>query len=316
MKTTRLLWLLLIVVLALGLSAISLSLPGPGPAAYAQRPTPTNILPAPAGGEEAEPREDLEPPRSGTVSGIVFNYSTGQPQGGIGVVLDGGGWAAEMVSESDGRYAFQGLGRGPATLRLRLPEGATPVNPDLQVYTGHTLEINVNLGYYTGDQSPVPVLLTAEYAPVEGVSGQLALSFQVENRGEIDITGVFVDARLPAGQQIISAHTSQGWADAVGLRAQVHLGSLAQGQKASINLLLKLTSPETSEKGTRATLTYDQQMTSQIVDVVASRSEAVKMPVTGETTAQDWPSNLLLAALVVAAFGCAAVLMARLSNQR
>jgi len=160
----------------------------------------------------------------------------------------------------------------------------------------------------------VPVLLTAEYAPVEGVSDRLALSFQVENRGEMDVTGVVVDARLPAGQQIISAQASQGWADAVGLRAQVHLGNLAQGQKASVNLLIHLTSPEASEKEVRATLTYDQQVTSQIVDVVA-RSEAVKMPVTGETTAQDSPSGLLLAALVVAAFGCAAVLVARLKNQ-
>jgi hypothetical protein len=316
MKTTRPLWLLLMAVLALGLLATGLSLPGSRPAAYAQgsptpRPTPTIISPAPAEEEEPEPEE---PPRNGTVSGIVFNYSAGQPQGGIGVVLDGGGWALETVSESDGGYIFRGLGRGPATLRLRLPEDATPVNPDLPVYTGHSLDVKANLGYYTGDKSPVPVLLTAEYAPVEGVSNRLTLSFQVENRGEMDVTGVVVDARLPAGQQIVSAQVSQGWADAVGLRAQVHLGNLAQGQKASVNLLIHLTSPEASEKGVRATLTYDQQVTSQIVDVVA-RSEAVKMPVTGQTTAQDSPSGLLLTALVVAAFGCAAVLVVRLKNQ-
>ena len=315
MKTARPLWLSLMAVLALGLLATGLSLPGSRPAAYAQgnptrRPTPTIISPAPAD-EEPEPGE---PPRNGTVSGIVFNYSAGQPQGGIGVVLDGGGWALETVSESDGSYIFRGLGRGPATLRLRLPEDATPVNPDLSVYTGHSLDVKANLGYYTGDESPVPVLLTAEYAPVEGVSDRLALSFQVENRGEVDVTGVVVDARLPSGQQIVSAQTSQGWADAVGLRAQVHLGNLAQGQKASVNLLIHLTSPEASEKGVRATLTYDQQVTSQIVDLVA-KSEAVKMPVTGETAAQDSPSGLLLAALVVAAFGCAAVLVVRLKKQ-
>ena len=315
MKTTRPLWLLLMAVVALGLLATGISLPGSRPAAYAQgtptrRPTPTIISPAPAEEEEPEPGE---PPRNGTVSGIVFNYSAGQPQGGIGVVLDGGGWALETVSESDGHYIFRGLGRGPATLRLRLPEDATPVNPDLLVYTGHSLDVKANLGYYTGDESPVPVLLTAEYAPVEGVSDRLALSFQVENRGEMDVTGVVVDARLPAGQQIVSAQVSQGWADAVGLRAQVHLGNLAQGQKASVNLLIHLTSPEASEKGVRATLTYDQQVTSQIVDLVA-KSGAVKMPVTGQTTAQD-SSGLLLAALVVAAFGCAAVLVARLKNQ-
>lgn len=313
MKTTRSLWLLLMAVLTLGLLATGISLPGSGPAAYAQetptpRPTPTTISPAPAEKEEPEPEE---PPRNGTVSGIVFNYSAGQPQGGIGVVLDGGGWALETVSEPDGRYIFRGLGRGPATLRLRLPEGATAVNPDLSVYTDHSLDVSVNLGYYTGDPSPVPVLLTAEYVPVEGVPDQLALSFQVENRGAIDVTGVVVDAPLPVGHEIISAEVSQGWADAVGLRAQVHLGSLAQGQKASVSLLIHLTSPEASEEGVRTTLTYDQQVTSQIVDVVASR-EAVKMPVTGETTAQDSPSSLLLVALVVAAFGCAAVLVVRL----
>jgi hypothetical protein len=301
-------------VLALGLLATGISPPSSRPAAYAQesptpRPTPTTIRPAPAEEEEPEPEE---PPRNGTVSGIVFNYSAGQPQGGIGVVLDGGGWALDTVSGPDGYYIFRGLGRGPATLRLRLPEGATAVNPDLLVYTGHSLDVKANLGYYTGDPSPVPVLLTAEYAPVEGVPDRLALSFQVENRGAIDVTGVVVDARLPVGHQIISAQVSQGWADAVGLRAQVHLGSLAQGQKASVNLLIHLTSPEASGKGVRTTLTYDQQVTSQIVEVVASR-EAVKMPVTGETTAQDSPSGLLLAALVVAAFGCGAVLMARLS---
>jgi len=315
MKTNRPLWLLLMAVLALGLLVTGISLPGSRPAAYAQRPsptprpTPTTVSPAPT--EEEEEAEPEEPPRNGTVSGIVFNYSASQPQGGIGVVLDGGGWVQETVSEPDGRYIFQGLGRGPATLRLRLPEDATPVNPDLSVYTGHSLDLNVNLGYYAGDPSPVPVLLTAEYVLVKGVSDRLALSFQVENRGAMDVTGVVVDARLPVGHQIISAQTSQGWADAVGLRAQVHLGSLAQGQKASVNLLIHLTSSEAAEKAVRTTLTYDQQVTSQIVEAVASR-EAVKMPVTGELTVQDLPSSLFLMALVVAAFGCAVVLVGRL----
>lgn len=318
MKTTHPLWLLLMAVLALGLLATGISLPDSRLAAYAQgRPTPTPpggqapLLIVPPASTEEEESGPEEPPRNGTVSGIVFNYSANQPQGGIGVVLDGGGWAQETVSGPDGRYAFQGLGRGPATLRLRLPEDATPVNPDLPVYTGHSLDLNVNLGYYMGDQSPVPVLLTAQYAPVEGVPDRLALSFQVKNRGEIDVTGVVVDARLPAGQQIISTQVSQGWADAVGLRAQVHLGSLAQGQKASVNLLIHLTSPEASGKGVRTTLTYDQQATSQIVEVMAGR-KAVKMPVTGELTAQDSLSSLLLVALVVAAFGCAVVLGGRL----
>ena len=318
METTRKLWLLLMAVLALGLLATGISLPDSRPAAYAQgrlTPTPSGgrspllIVPPASTEEESGPEE---PPRNGTVSGIVFNYTANQPQGGIGVVLEGGGWALETVSEADGSYIFQSLGRGPATLNLRLPEGATAVNPDLSVYTGHNLDLNVNLGYYTGDRSPVPVLLTAEYASVEGVSDQLALSFQVENRGTVDITGVVVDARLPAGQQIISDQVSQGWADAVGLRAQAHLGNLAKGQKASVNLLINLTSPEASEKGVRATLTYDQQATSQIVEVVASQLEAVKMPVTGELTAQDSSSSLLLVALVVAAFGCAVVLVGKL----
>jgi hypothetical protein len=307
MKTTRPLWLLPIAVLAMGLLAVGISLSGSGPAAYAQRPTPTNELLGPAGGGPGPE----EPSRNGTVSGLVFNYSAGQPQDGIGVVLDGGGWAAETVSGSDGSYAFRGLGSGPATLRLRLPEGATPVNPDLPVYTGPSLDVRANLGYYMGEPSPVPVLLTVEYASVEGVPDRLALSFQVENRGEIDATGVVVDARLPAGQEILSAQTSQGWADAVGLRAQVYLGDLAQGQKASINLLIRLASPEASGQGVQATLTYDQQATSQIVDMVANRGTA-KMPVTGQETTQDSPSRPLLAALVVAAFGCAAVLVAKL----
>lgn len=306
MKTTRPLWLLLMAVLAMGLLATGISIPGSGPAAYAQRPTPTNIVPAPAEGEPEQPPEG--PPRNGTISGIVFNYSTGQPQGGIGVVLEGGGWAVETVSDSNGYFAFRGLGRGSATLRLQLPEGATPVNPNLPVYTGYHSDVSANLGYYTGDLSPVPVLLSAEYVPVEGVPGQLALSFQVDNRGEMDVTGVVVDARLPAGQQIISAQVSQGWADAVGLRAQVRLGNLAKGQKASSDLLINLTSAEASKKGVRATLTYDQQVTSQIVEVVAGQSG---LPVTGKETAQDSPSSLLLAALLVVAFGCTAVLMAR-----
>jgi hypothetical protein len=315
MKTTRKLWFLLMAVLALGLLAIGISLPDSRPAAYAQgrlTPTPPGgrppLLVVPPASTEEEPGPE-EPARNGTVSGIVFNYSASQPQGGIGVVLEGGGWALETVSEADGSYIFQSLGRGQATLNLRLPEDATAVNPDLSVYTGHNLDLNVNLGYYTGDRSPVPVLLTAEYAPVEGVSDRLALSFQVENRGAGDVTGVVVDARMPVGQQIISAQVSQGWADAVGLRAQVHLGNLAKGQKASVNLLIHLTSPEASEKGVRATLTYDQQATSQIVEVVASRAG---LPVTGELTAQDAPSSLLLVALMVAAFGCAVVLVGRL----
>ncbi len=311
-KTTHQLWLALIAVVALILLAVGIALPGVQPAAYAQRPTPTNIFPPlPEGGES----DSEEPLHNGTVSGIVFNYSTSRPQGGIGVVLDGGGWVLETVSGADGHYIFRGLGSGPATLRLRLPEGATAVNPDLEVYTGHNLDVNANLGYYTGDQPPMPVLLTAEYALVEGDSAYLVLNLQVENRWTAEVTGVLVDARLPTGQQIISAQTSRGWADAVGLRALAHLGNLPQGQKADVRLQVRPASPEALGKKARAILTYDQQMTSQIVEVAAGGG-AITMPVTGEVVAWNSPTGLWLVVLFAAAFGCAVVLGARLKNRR
>lgn len=59
-----------------------------------------------------------------------------------------------------------------------------------------------------------------------------------------------------------------------------------------------------------AILTYNQQ-TSQIVDLVASQSKAIKMPVMGEATARDSLSYTLLIVLFVVVFGYATVLMAR-----
>ena len=159
-------------------------------AAHAQRPTPTNV--GQESGEEAP-----QPPPNAAISGIVYDYSSGSPAPGVTVVLDGGGWGVETVSDDHGNYRFGGLGSGSAVLNLRLPPGAQATAPDWPVDTRGQGSSPVNLGFYWGDDPPLPVRLTASAEPgVASVGSEVLLTVRVQNRTSETATGSGLQASV------------------------------------------------------------------------------------------------------------------------
>ena len=270
---------LIAIFLGLGLAALA-SLWGDGSSvSYAfqatPRPTATNI------GADSDD-SDSEPPiiLEGVVQGFVFDYSAGgAPQPGVGVVLDGGGWQAEMVTNSEGFYQFAGLGAGTATLNLRLPPGAHPVMPDWPVHTSNPLGTLTNLGYYWGDSPPLPVALSVTPESISVPANQeFEFSLQVVNQsGGVATEGV-VDLVLPSALRAVSATASQGQVDFSEYRILGFLGEMANGQTATVQVKARFKEATAPQEATlRAILTYNEQLTPQVVQGAVAASEPVQL---------------------------------------
>lgn len=292
MISSRQMWMPLVVMAILGLLSL---IAWPTSSTLAQSPpTPTNVL-TPTGGDEVDGAEGPPPgPPGALVSGYVYDYSNSARQPGITVVIDGGGWQAETVSDSNGHYQFVNLGSGQGVLNLRLPPGAHPVAPNWPVSFGSGADVRVNLGYYWGDPPPLPVLLSA------GLQDS-TLMVQVENRTDEAANGGLVDVLLPLDVKASPAvQASQGMVDYSERRVRVALGDLPAGAKATIRVSLeKVESVMRHSRGPgqasplvqspvaeiQVMFTYDQQITPQLVALdpegVSPASMETLMPVTG-----------------------------------
>ena len=142
------------------------------------------------GGEKGEDEDSSTPvPPGATVSGFVYNYSDMAPGGGVKVIIDGGGWRAETISEENGYYRFGNLGSGAGILNLELPPGVHPVvfNWPVRLHSGESLQLN--LGYYWGDEPDMPLLVSGEISDnlltvqVEIRTGDSFVSFVREGSG-------------------------------------------------------------------------------------------------------------------------------------
>ena len=271
-------------------------------------PTPTNIpnvTPGGGGGDGGE-RPATPVPPGADLAGFVYDYSRGGPQPGVTVLLEGGGWRAETVSDSNGNYQFVNLGSGEGVLNLALPPGVHPAAPNWLVSFGSGGHVRVNLGYYGGDTPPMPVLLSSR------LEGNMLLA-QVENRTGQAATGGLVDIRLPVSLRASPAvQASQGAVDYSEHRVRVIFGELAPGTTVSISVSLEkvgaamrrgretapthavdargpgLASPlvQTSSSQIQVMFTYDQQITPQLVAVDPEQVSPVSqaetlMPITG-----------------------------------
>ena len=199
MKLRILVPLMLLFVMSLGLMLPS----APVEAQGTPKSTPTN---EPSGGSSTGSKGNGNPQKNkketglddgkhgGGISGYVYNYSTGNPQGNVLVVLEGESWRVETVSDSNGFYQIGNLGDGAGVLNVRLPMVYQPVNANWPVMIHRSVDLTANLGYYTGpsSQSSLPVQLSA-------VIENGVLHAQVENRTDTRITNGRLSVLMPDG---------------------------------------------------------------------------------------------------------------------
>ncbi len=308
MTTARLVKMLLAIAILMGLTSLAAS---PPPGALAQSPpTPTNVVPSHGGGggNGGGGKETGTPmPPGMTISGYVYDYSSHMRQPNIAVILDGGGWRVEAVSDSNGLYQFFNLGAGSAVMNLRLPPGAHAAAPDWPISLNGAA-MRIDLGYYWGDNPPLPVLLS-------GSLQDSNLLVQVENRSNEKTTGGLVDVRLPTNMKALpGVQLSQGTLDYSEHRVRVMVGDIAAGAKATFTLpvqragasLLNQRSPgqaaplPQSTANIQIAFTYDQQITPQLVAVAPNQAaasaapavQATATPTPSPTSAQPVPTSL------------------------
>jgi hypothetical protein len=288
-------------------------------------PTPTNVGEGGGGGGGGEGKEgkggrqELPPgPPGALVSGFVYDYSKATRQSGITVMIEGGGWQAQTVSDSNGYYQFANLGAGEGVLNLSLPPGAHPVAPNWPVSFGSGADVRVNLGYYWGDDSPVPVRLSSNLK-------DSTLTVQVANRAGETATGGVVDILLPLdvkASPVVQA--SQGAVDYSERRLRVAVGAISAETQVTVEIPLEpvgttsfnsrgpgqavpLSQPPSAP--IRVLFTYDQQATPQLIAVdleqVAPAPVQTLMPVTGKGLSTRSLVTLSLPILLVLGLGAA-----------
>lgn len=273
MKTIGQMKMLLPLLILLG-SLWLLALPPQGTLAQGgPLPTPTNIGGGGGGGgggngngggdSDDDDRSTPKPPGA-RVSGYVYNYSSGGYAGGIAVVLKGGGWQVETVTDSNGFYQIGDLGFGQAVLNLRLPPDAHQLGPDWPVLLASGADLRVDLGFYWGDAPTFPVALTSNLM-------NDMLYVQIENHTPDTVTGGLLEIELPAMLVASPAiEASMGSVDYGEHRVHVTIDDLPSGAKVTVQVPVQgQTVPQyaQADSGVKVLFTYDQQATPQIVQL-------------------------------------------------
>jgi hypothetical protein len=280
----------LLVTLLVALVALTV-LPSPSAAALGAKPPPT---PTSEGGGGGKDRKTTPVPPKATISGYVYDYSIAARKGEAKVVLDGGGWRLETVTDSNGYYRFGDLGVGTAVLRLYLPPEATPVTPEWVLNLESGGSYTVNLGYYWGHNPPIPVILSGT------LSGN-TLRLQVENRTDEAATGAVIDIQLPPQYEPLTrAYASQGKADYQPGHIRVVVADVPAGRKATITVSLTkkptaaAQAADVSQDFTllrqisdklQVVFVYDQQLTPQRLLFDATSISLASSPTTTATAA-------------------------------
>lgn len=267
-------------------------------------PTPTNL--GEGGGQNDDDDDDdsggeAAPPRGpgAGLSGFVYGYSDGGFVGGVTVVFESPGWQAETVTDSNGYYQFRGLDSGAGVLNLRVPPGATSVTKDWPVRLVGGQETQINLGFYWGNNPPIPVRLSASAS-----GGQLLV--QVENRtGEAATAGLIQIEPVEGVKVSLPVEASHGEVvDYSAYDFQVDLPEVDAGETATVQVQLESTGGNIQagrEEGqVRVLFTYGQQITPQVVEVDLTASDfsiplaeagapqAVQEAAAGQQTGQEF----------------------------
>ncbi len=331
-------FLISITIFAIVVSVISLF--AVSPTAQAQRSTPTTVssptprptsttsvsptpisttAPDTGGGKHSSSKTPATPPPQGTVWGYVIDYSnSGAPEGGVPVVIDGGGWKAETVSDSNGFYKFAGLGSGEAQLRLKLSSDAHPVNKNWRIHTGDASLAATNLGFYWGDTPPLPVVTTMKMDTV-AAGKSTSLTVVVKNQSGGDAHNLRLTTSLPPELSTNkAAASSNATAESDKHTVTTQLENLPNGGK--LTLVIDATAADALPDAPLAinvSLVYDEQLTPQRFSVAlqpgdtnsdnAVNSEAI-IPETGGAKAPVPYSStpiVVLSALFILGLGYA-----------
>ncbi len=227
----------------------------------AQRPDPPTATPIPTAtsapsADPVESKAPAEPAKTGIVHGYVIDYSnSGAPQGGVPVILSGGGWSIETVSDSNGYFQFMGLGEGKGSLSLKLPSDAHPVNPDWMIETGLENPEHTNVGFYWGETPPVPVLLSAE-------ENADTLNVKIANQSGGDANNLAVSVMLPAGVNVKNASSKLGSIENTDDGVIFLLDTLPTDEIANIVVAIEADGTQTDDTAS-VTFTYNEQLTPQ-----------------------------------------------------
>ena len=250
-------------------------------------PAATNT-PAPGGGSHKDNSTPPPTPMTGVVQGYVYNYSDAAYAPNITVVLDGGGWQAQTVTTSDGHYIFAGLGSSPAALQLRLPPQAHSVMPDYPVHTGSSTPGDTNVGFYWGENPPIPVILSVEEESVAAAPGSpFNLTVNVKNQSGGEATGGEIDVQLPGEMTALKAKINSGQVDFTEHRVWGRLETLPDGETAHLQLQLKLNEGSDLQDGSiQIIFTYQEQITPQLIRVSVSSLEGEAAAISAAPTAQ------------------------------
>ncbi len=83
-----------------------------------------------------------------TIKGFVTNYADRSPGSGAIVQIGRSGWKSEMPADSNGHYEFGGLCEGMAFVKVLVPEGGLPTNPDAEAVLDGKNLVSVDLGFF------------------------------------------------------------------------------------------------------------------------------------------------------------------------
>lgn len=285
--TLACLWLLF------GLNGLGVTL------ALAQEPEPRPSLPPLGGGDSGDhngngDHDSGSTPATGRVSGFVYSYSDRAYVGGVKVVITGGGWQAETITDSRGFYQFSGLGADRGVINLQLPPGASPVVFDWPVQPGGGTGPQVDLGYYWQDQSVLPAI----------ISGQVisqSLNLTVKNQTTTTLDGSFLEITSPVDLELSPAvAASQGeMADYGPYQLRFAAGAIEPAGTVTVTVPLKKISSlavESDEAHIRVVFTYDQQKTPLLVHISSAQAEALVVLSEKAAKATPLPAPAFLAA--------------------
>lgn len=255
-----------------GLAVLSIIAPPVRADVNAVPPTPTNEGGGGPGDRSSRDRSTTPVPPKASIAGYVYDYSTQARQGGVQVLLDGGGWQLATVTDSNGYYRFGDIAPGSVVLNLALPAEATQVTADWPLVVQGGEAYTANLGYYWGTTPLLPVALSGRF------SGDTLILEVVNNTPEEAIGGV-LDIRMPKDLQLAAGiYASQGAAAFQPGHMELTLEDLPADQQATFRVTL---TRKVSAAGAgadmfesfplmqrlsgqiRVTFTYDQQITPQ-----------------------------------------------------
>jgi uncharacterized repeat protein (TIGR01451 family) len=181
-----------------------------------------------------------------TIKGFVTNYADRSPGAGAVVQIGASGWKNETPADSNGHYEFGGLCEGTAYVKVLVPEGGLPTNPDAEAVLDGKNEVAVNLGFFppapldqavAATQPTVEPLVVATPVPVVLPA---VTSVRVPAEAAV-VARVPVVAQLPPG---LSVQVAAPHAVSIGLAARMTVSVKNGGPDKADGMVITIPVPD------------------------------------------------------------------------